>query len=203
MNQKIDLNCRKRKLLWIFLLVEFQNSKQHFFSVFFIVRNDVLTGRVPLILPCKHTVCEGCIRSAVRQKLITCPKCATIHSLDKPEMRLQEMFPVNFYVVGLIHYSKPAVGDHLYDFKPAGYRWLMNPPRALPREELIEIGGFETENHGKWGGKWVLSALFYIYVWNCLIFWQLLTSTNRCAICDTTNVALSLIIYLDRNYSLV
>lgn len=68
-------------------------------------------------------------------------------------MRLQEMFPVNFYVLGLIHYSRPAVSDHMYDFKPAGYRWLMNPQRAAPVEELIEIGGFETVKHGKWGGK--------------------------------------------------
>lgn len=113
------------------------------------VRNDILTGRVPLILHCKHTLCEGCIRTASRQKQVTCPKCSAVSTLEKSDLKLQELFPVNFYILGLIYYSRPAPGDHvMYDFKPSGFRFSTTPKVQI-LEDMEEMGGFEFVKQGK------------------------------------------------------
>lgn len=84
--------------------------------------------------------------AALRQKQVTCPKCNTVSALDSPKLNLQEVFPVNFYLLGLIYYySRPS--DHsTYDFTPSGFRLQNSTPTVKYEGEIAE---FETTARGK------------------------------------------------------
>lgn len=77
-------------------------------------------GRVPLILHCKHNLCEECIRHQLRTSELCCAECKETFEVE-PETRLQEEFPVNFYLLGLLYYARPnmAADDVRIHFRPA------------------------------------------------------------------------------------
>ena len=50
----------------------------------------------PKLLPCCHSVCEGCIsRKLLRRSHLDCPHCGTLHLAPKGV----ESFPTNFYII--------------------------------------------------------------------------------------------------------
>lgn len=100
------------------------------FMIVILVRNGSYIGRVPLILDCKHTICEECIRSKLCNNQANCPECEEAFNIEN-EKSLQQVFPVNFYVLGLIYYAKPnMVSTMNTDSKPAGFRLTLRPKGA-------------------------------------------------------------------------
>lgn len=73
-------------------------------------RRNTIVGRVPIILRCKHTLCEDCVRSEFLKGKVTCPDCKEEVLLeDKENKQVQEFFSINFYVLGRLLYMKPRI----------------------------------------------------------------------------------------------
>lgn len=136
------------------------------------VHSENLTGRVPLILPCRHTMCEVCVRTASRQRQVTCPTCSESVPIDNKEVQLQEMFPVNFYVLGLIYYSRPTVGDNMSSFRPIGFR-----KQNVAQVEAVRA--FEVASQGE-RGIFVLFLLSVSKNSNVFIFFLESCSSVEC-----------------------
>ncbi|XP_044764905.1 uncharacterized protein LOC123321403 [Coccinella septempunctata] len=67
----------------------------------FIITNNTLTGNVPRILPCKHTVCEECINKCIKTtNHIQCVICS------KTEFEKKQSYEFNHYVLGQITCSR-------------------------------------------------------------------------------------------------
>ncbi|XP_060527400.1 RING finger protein 17 [Cylas formicarius] len=69
--------------------------------------------KIPLVLPCCHTVCQECIFRSLSGNSITCPVCQVENklSLSETPMRvtdLQQIFHPNYYLIGVISYHKPV-----------------------------------------------------------------------------------------------
>lgn len=64
----------------------------------YIISNNRLTGKVPRILPCKHTLCEECIFK--NSKIIQCPICLDT-GLDR-----KQSCEYNYYILGQITHSR-------------------------------------------------------------------------------------------------
>lgn len=58
--------------------------------------------RLPYILPCDHTICGDCIRTAYAQRALKCPECDVCAAIDidRPP---DKSFAVNYYLVGRIY----------------------------------------------------------------------------------------------------
>ncbi|KAK4882908.1 hypothetical protein RN001_006227 [Aquatica leii] len=88
-------------------------------------RNNAYVGKVPLILKCYHTLCEECLASSISNRQVTCSTCDHVSFIDYNENNnLQEIFPVNFYILGLINYCKPNLkAESALKLKPAGVKY--------------------------------------------------------------------------------
>ena len=63
---------------------------------------------VPRILPCSHTLCQGCLKQMIRDKSVKCPECRVQHAAGNKE----KSFPQNKYLLGLIDMKrKPKILD--------------------------------------------------------------------------------------------
>lgn len=91
------------------------------------MRNGSYIGRVPLILDCKHTICEDCVRSKLCSNQANCPECEEPFNIEN-EKSLQQAFPVNFYLLGLIYYAKPSmISTMSIDSRSGGFRQGFKP----------------------------------------------------------------------------
>ena len=50
---------------------------------------------VPRILPCSHTLCQGCLKQEIRDKSVKCPECQVQHATGNNE----RSFPQNKYLL--------------------------------------------------------------------------------------------------------
>lgn len=80
-------------------------------------------GRVPLLMPCSHTICEECIIRMAKDKKIDCKICNCNMALENPE-NWPNLFPVDRYMFGAllnqnaIQTSSPNSNPKV--FSPAG-----------------------------------------------------------------------------------
>ncbi|KAF5273090.1 hypothetical protein FQR65_LT04832 [Abscondita terminalis] len=88
-------------------------------------RNNGYVGKVPLILNCYHTLCEECIASMIINHQIICCVCNKASLINNREKcNLQQIFPVNFYILGLMNYCKPNTTQSFgLKLKPAGVKY--------------------------------------------------------------------------------
>lgn len=129
----------------------------------FPVRNSVFLGRVPLILHCKHNLCEECIRQKLRSDALYCPECKEIFAVDS-NTNLQEEFPVNFYLLGMMYYAKPnSAVDPKYCFRPAGSS-LRGCSKFTTSQSSNCFGqGFVATSVDRGNGKMTFSRIIYVF----------------------------------------
>ncbi|CAG9856328.1 unnamed protein product [Phyllotreta striolata] len=85
---------------------------------YYSVRGIFLTGRVPLILECEHTVCQECIHKLIREnKPIVCGSCKaqstplSFGPSKNTAQDLQAKFTPNYYLLGLLLCRKNCGND--------------------------------------------------------------------------------------------
>ena len=61
---------------------------------------------IPRLLPCTHTLCEGCIKLMIQDSTLECPECRRKHEAKNEE----KSFPQNKYLVTQIR-NKPEVQE--------------------------------------------------------------------------------------------
>jgi len=49
------------------------------------------TNRIPLLLPCQHNFCKGCLRGLVRGATIDCPICRVNHNIRFEDVQKNRM----------------------------------------------------------------------------------------------------------------
>lgn len=163
-NENYEINCK---------LFMFNNKRQYYNVYYFVtVRNNILFGRVPLILKCNHTMCEVCIRLLAVKREIMCAECNEISVAEANETKkLQEIFPINFYLVGLIYYSNPKLNEtSKINLKPTGARYknrlpISNSLLNTNNKDNI-ISSLSKYNISE--GKHVKECYYYIF----LIYYQ-------------------------------
>ncbi|XP_018327657.1 uncharacterized protein LOC108738643 isoform X2 [Agrilus planipennis] len=90
----------------------------------FQIRNTILFGRVPLVLDCKHTICEECVHNSLAKKIVVCGVCSDTKTLDENEKRKpQQMYYTNFYVLGLMLSNKPESVYSKFNLIPSGVNY--------------------------------------------------------------------------------
>lgn len=74
-----------------------------------------ISGKVPLILNCKHTVCQECILKGAKKNNILCPVCQKPSVLqDKNAIdNLSEVFLPNYHIIGVISFSRCLKNNQL------------------------------------------------------------------------------------------
>ncbi|XP_030759093.1 RING finger protein 17 isoform X2 [Sitophilus oryzae] len=75
-----------------------------------------ITGKVPLILNCNHTVCQECIYKTIINSKVTCPVCNKPSTLsqeppDISQVDLQTVFLPNYYIIGIMSCNRPQNGN--------------------------------------------------------------------------------------------
>lgn len=93
-------------------------------------------GRLPVILNCKHTICQECVHKMYSSREIICGECHTSNFITDIEAKKKadQLFPVNQYVYGALSYHKRFGCDNSnVNFKPAGYQFKQ--PRHQPAQE--------------------------------------------------------------------
>lgn len=83
-------------------------------------------GRIPLILNCKHSVCQECVYKMYPSKDIICPECHASNFITDLESKKKadQVFSINFYVFGALTYHKRyAYETSTVNFKPAGFQF--------------------------------------------------------------------------------
>ena len=100
-----------------------QNSWQHLLSCSVCLEDFEKSGiHIPRLLPCTHTLCEGCIKLMIQDNKLECPECRRKHEAKNEE----KSFPQNKYLLTQIRY-KPKV------------------PEKEPKPEVVP----KCEEHGK------------------------------------------------------
>ncbi|XP_056637361.1 uncharacterized protein LOC130445637 [Diorhabda sublineata] len=96
----------------------------------FINRNNFFVGKVPLILNCKHTVCQDCIQKIAKDNAVLCPICKNPSVLPprySPE-NLQDFFSPNFFLIGYIMWCKTQrANPHFMSLVPVQNRRSISP----------------------------------------------------------------------------
>ncbi|XP_074033525.1 RING finger protein 17 isoform X2 [Leptinotarsa decemlineata] len=78
-----------------------------------LARCNQYVGNVPLVLNCRHTVCQECIYKSVLKSSIVCPVCRNPSVLSNGCLdNIQEEFSPNFYLLGLILWTK-TIGNNV------------------------------------------------------------------------------------------
>ncbi|GJQ69516.1 hypothetical protein Trydic_g6616 [Trypoxylus dichotomus] len=83
-------------------------------------------GRIPLILNCKHSICQECVHKMYLSKDIVCAECHTSNFITDIECKKKadQVFSVNFYVFGALTYHKRyGYESSNINFKPAGFQF--------------------------------------------------------------------------------
>ncbi|KAF7268803.1 hypothetical protein GWI33_018152 [Rhynchophorus ferrugineus] len=70
-----------------------------------------ITGKVPLILHCNHTICQDCIYNNLKDFEVTCPICNRATNLDQKgsittPKDLQSVLLPNYYIIGYILFNE-------------------------------------------------------------------------------------------------
>lgn len=104
-------------------------------------------SRIPLILPCKHTVCECCIRKLIRdQPTAQCPICNEDTGVTRNNPgKLTDLFTPHFAIIGYLSLVKNASKQHPGELMATGV--------TLKSRTLID----SRESEGE------ISLLYYIY----------------------------------------
>lgn len=97
-----------------------------------VIRNDKYTGKVPLILNCKHTVCQECIIKSFSGSNVLCYVCNNPSIIKQRNFHEnpQDTFTPNFHVFGYILWSKSQHSDNL-DLSLAPVEVLHSPSPTL------------------------------------------------------------------------
>ncbi|XP_022900215.2 RING finger protein 17 [Onthophagus taurus] len=105
-------------------------SKCNQFYDFQLSSNNTYIGRVPLLLKCKHTLCEECILSSMLKDKLECVECNDITIFNEKyskDTKLQDIFPVNFYVFGMVlYYRRSRVLKPSFTFRPVQTDKMIN-----------------------------------------------------------------------------
>lgn len=98
-------------------------------------------NRIPLLLPCGHTFCEGCIFKATKNKQnFTCFKCdKEVQFEEKGEAGVKTLLP-NIYLLGLLLFNRRIATDRITGgsvrtFNGIGNVIYKNTPRAADKSE--------------------------------------------------------------------
>ncbi|KAK5650388.1 hypothetical protein RI129_001417 [Pyrocoelia pectoralis] len=87
----------------------------------YIAKHNVYHGKMPLILHCNHTLCEECIQDSFDKDGVTCFECGHYSSINTHNKQiLQDIFPVNFYLMGVVSYLRPHLKNYDPKLKPTG-----------------------------------------------------------------------------------
>ncbi|XP_971895.3 uncharacterized protein LOC660584 [Tribolium castaneum] len=88
------------------------------------------TTKVPLILPCKHTVCEDCIRRLCVLNNTACPICKEAFTAPKGKVdKFHELFPPHFALIGHLLWEKNRPhGRKQFNFVSTGVTGGQKPP---------------------------------------------------------------------------
>ncbi|KAB0802822.1 hypothetical protein PPYR_05008 [Photinus pyralis] len=87
----------------------------------YFAKYHVFHGKIPLILHCNHTLCEECVQDSYSKGGVICIECGQFSPIDTSQkQRLQEIFPVNFYLLGVMSYLRPHVKDQDMKLQPTG-----------------------------------------------------------------------------------
>lgn len=107
---------------------------------FFIVRNNFIYGRIPLILPCTHVTCEECVKFMSNLKKVECNICKSSTPFENVN-ELHELFPIHQFILGSllinnIHDKRPYERN-FHNFLPAGMSLNMQsyPNRKFPQAQ--------------------------------------------------------------------
>lgn len=81
------------------------------------ISGRVRSSRIPLILPCKHTICEGCLTSVTTTNIYVCTVCKAKCSLPKDKsQKLEEVCPPHYDLIGRIVWNK-------HSYKEPNFKW--------------------------------------------------------------------------------
>ena len=84
-----------------------QDSWRHLLSCSVCLEDFEKSGiHIPRLLPCTHTLCEGCIKLMIQDMILECPECRRKHEAKNEE----KSFPQNKYLVTQIR-NKPEVQE--------------------------------------------------------------------------------------------
>lgn len=69
--------------------------------IFFSAYGNQITGRIPLLLPCTHTVCDYCIKSARKAQQLKCRICQFQITVEESQP-INSILPIDRYLYGAI-----------------------------------------------------------------------------------------------------
>ena len=91
-----------------------QDSLRHLLSCSVCLEDFEKSGvHIPRLLPCTHTLCEGCIKLMIQDSRLECPECRRKHEAKNEE----KSFPQNKYLVTQIR-KKPEAQEEEQEVVP-------------------------------------------------------------------------------------
>lgn len=91
-------NCLPVHLFISYKYVYYFNNNN--FNLLVLVRNNFISGRIPLTLPCSHVVCEECCIYMSKIKAVNCVVCKNTVNLEEVPINVRLVFPVDRFILG-------------------------------------------------------------------------------------------------------
>ncbi|RZB45746.1 hypothetical protein BDFB_006703, partial [Asbolus verrucosus] len=103
----------------------------------FLKRNNNMSSKVPLILNCKHTVCEDCIRRLCLANSNACPVCNEKISVTRAQIdNLTELFVPHYTLIGCLMWGKNAPNKRHISWVSTGV--------TLKNKQIFGLDAIET-----------------------------------------------------------
>lgn len=86
------------------------------------ISERVNASKVPLVLNCKHVVCEDCIKKMCLSNVTVCPVCRNRFTVPRSQLdNLTDVFPPHFTLIGQLVWSKNSNYKKNMSFVSTGY----------------------------------------------------------------------------------
>lgn len=93
-----------------------------------------ITGRIPLLLPCSHTICDCCIKSARKAETFRCRVCEFEISVDESQP-IHNILPIDHYLYGAILNTTAEPKISFMQWSPAGASFYPIKKKLVNRQD--------------------------------------------------------------------